>query len=82
MLSMPPTLGLVSIFGSFCNPNGLAVSGRVLPSETGGRPLIFFFKCLFIFEREWGWEGQREGDRGSEAGSVLAAASPVWGSTS
>ena len=43
--------------------------------------LRFFFKCLFIFERErerqsvsgvvmaGGWGGQREGDRESKAGS-------------
>ena len=32
-------------------------------------PFFFFFKCLFIFETAQAGEGQREGDRGSEAGS-------------
>ena len=44
----------------------------------------FFFKCLFLrerereTEREQAGEGQREGNRGSEAGSALTAASLMW----
>ena len=41
------------------------------------------FLMLFIFERERERESrggvEREGDRGSEAGSVLTAQSPMWG---
>ena len=40
---------------------------------------------MFIFEREGAWvggEAEREGDRGPKGGSVLTAASPVWGSNS
>ena len=33
--------------------------------------IYLFFKHLFIFERVQAREGQREGDRGSKAGSVL-----------
>ena len=55
-----------------------------------GEGLFFlFFKCLFIYllrererERERDHEqgkSRREGDRGSEAGSVLTAESPAWG---
>ena len=38
-----------------------------------------YFKCLFIFERERESRGgaEREGDGGSEAGSVLTAQSPM-----
>ena len=39
-----------------------------------------FFKCLFIFDRERQHrEGQREGARGSEAGSSLTAESQIRG---
>ena len=35
---------------------------------------------MFIFERKSeSRKGQREGNRGSEAGSVLTAESPIWG---
>ena len=34
---------------------------------------------MFTFERGGG-KGQREGDRGSEAGSELTAETPMWGS--
>ena len=37
---------------------------------------------LFIFEREWGRDREREGDRGSEVGSVLTVESPMQGSNS
>ena len=37
---------------------------------------------IFIFERAQVGEGQREGDRGSKAGSVLTAVSSMWGSNS
>ena len=40
------------------------------------------FKCLFIFEREQAGKGQREGDRGSEVGSMLTAVSPIPDSNS
>ena len=47
-------------------------------------PLFFFFKCLFILERASVSQGgaEREGDRGSEAGSALTAVSLLWGSIS
>ena len=35
------------------------------------------FKCLFLREREGGGGAEREGDRGSEAGSVLTGQSPM-----
>ena len=40
--------------------------------------------CVFLRKRarEQAGEGQREGDRRSEAASVLTAASPIWGSNS
>ena len=41
-------------------------------------PTLIFFYC-FIFERVQVGEGHREGDRGSEAGSVLTAASLMQG---
>lgn len=45
--------------------------------------LIAFLKkyILFILEKESASEErvEREGERGSEAGSVLIAASPIWG---
>ena len=46
--------------------------------------LNFFFKCLFILEREreWTGEGQRERERESQADSALSAQSPMWGSNS
>ena len=46
--------------------------------------MSLFFKCLFIFEteRERERKGEREGNKGSEAGSVLIAESPVRGSNS
>ena len=50
---------------------------------------LFFLSYLFILrqrgkerEREWGRGREQEGDRGSEAGSVLTAESPMWGSNS
>ena len=45
------------------------------------RPEVVFFKT-FIFERAQVGEGQREGDRGSKAGSVLTVQGPMWGSNS
>ena len=48
--------------------------------------LVIFFKnlSLFIFKRERecvsGAQAEREGDRRSEAGSVLTAESLMWGS--
>ena len=39
----------------------------------------YFFDVLLNFERAQAGKGQREGDRGSEAGSVLTAESPMWG---
>ena len=45
----------------------------------------YFLKCLFTyFERKRGveLEGQTEGERESEAGSVLSVQSPMWGSIS
>ena len=51
-----------------------------------GTVLIFFsssfFKYVFILGGALAGEGQREGDRGSEEGSALTAASPMWGSNS
>ena len=46
--------------------------------------LFFFNVYLFLRERacEWAGEGQGEGDRGSKAGSVLTAESPMQGSHS
>ena len=45
--------------------------------------IFFYFLSLFIFEREsMTREGQREGDRRSEAGSKLTAMSPMQGSNS
>ena len=45
--------------------------------------ILSFFKCLFIFEteRERAQVGEREGDRGSEAGFALTAESPMGGLT-
>ena len=45
--------------------------------------MLFFFN-VYLFLREWGRgererEGQREGDRGSEVGSLLSAQSPMEG---
>ena len=43
---------------------------------------FMFFKCLFILRESMCarvGEGQREGDRGSKAGSALTAESPMWG---
>ena len=39
---------------------------------------------MFIFDRTnaCGGGAEREGDRGSEAGSALTAESPIWGSNS
>ena len=44
---------------------------------------FFFFFFMFIFEREHASTGRAEGqgDRGPEAGSMLTAESPMWGST-
>ena len=39
----------------------------------------FFKKCLFIFESVQVQEGQRQGDRGFEVGSLLIAVSRRWG---
>ena len=50
---------------------------------------LIFKKCLLNFEREMGTEtehkqggAEREGDRGSEAGSVPTAEGPMLGSNS
>ena len=47
--------------------------------------IIYIFIYVYFLEREREREGtrgggaEREGDRGSEVGSVLTAASPMWG---
>ena len=47
--------------------------------------LAYFFKCLFVFEREsvcvckQGRGREREGNEESKAGSTLPVQSPVWG---
>ena len=56
-----------------------------LPNKT--MTLTYSFKkkvYLFLREREHTSQGgaEREGDRGSEAGSALTADSPTWGSNS
>ena len=45
----------------------------------GGRGGLFL-KYLFMFGRVQAGEGQREGDRGSEVGSVPTAVDPMWDS--
>ena len=40
------------------------------------------FVILFLRECEQGRCREREGDRGSETGSMLTAESPMWGSNS
>ena len=49
-----------------------------------GATSFFFNVYFFIFEGESMSRGgaEREGDRGSEADSVLTAESPMWGSNS
>ena len=44
--------------------------------------LFSFNVCLFLKERESRGGAEREGDRGSEGGSVLTAGSPMRGSNS
>ena len=44
--------------------------------------IFFFFNVLFIFETMQAGEGQREGKRGSKAGSALTAVNPMWDSNS
>ena len=45
--------------------------------------IIYIFIYVYFLERERegtrGGGAEREGDRGSEVGSVLTAASPMWG---
>ena len=60
---------------------------HLFPFEKGLGPIVmtiliilYFYYFLFIFERERAEEGQREGDRGSEVGSVLTSENPMWGS--
>ena len=45
------------------------------------RSNLFFLYAFIYFEREkeQAGEEQREGDRGSEEGSILTAESPMWG---
>ena len=43
--------------------------------------LTFFFNVYFFLRAQAG-EGQKETDRGSEAGSVLTAVNLMWGSNS
>lgn len=55
-------------------------------SYTGAHIMEMFCFLLFIFEREGVGEGRerrgRGGDRGSEVGSTLIAASLMWSSNS
>ena len=74
-----------SLLGGEGNPHGGVGCSvwRRSKSRQGPRPpslSLSFFLCLFLREREG--EGQRAGDRGAEASSVLTAASPTWGSNS
>lgn len=41
--------------------------------------VLFFPPYLFILGESTAGEGQIEGDRGSEAGSVLTVVNPMWG---
>ena len=47
-------------------------------------PYFFLNVCVYFLERESTSKGvaKGEGDRGSEAGAVLTAESPKWGSNS
>ena len=57
------------------------IKGRCLGELEG----CFFFKFIY-FEKEKetasGGGAERDGDRGSEAGSMLTEESPMWGSNS
>ena len=60
-------------------PPGVSSPVFLLSSEQASALLLFFKNVLFIFERVQVEEGQREGYRGSEVGSVLTAMSPMLG---
>ena len=67
------------------SPLFVAVLKRSLLLEQFVTNLLKFWKCwfkknhLFIFERVWAGEGQREGDTDYEAGSELSAQSLMLG---
>ena len=63
-------------------PGHTALPQSLLPVSRAQNSLLPELIFFFFLERVQAGEGQREGDRGSQAGSALTAASLMWNSNS